>query len=312
MKYDALVKRTFPLLVCVLLATAAHFQATGFAALMDAMWAASTPPIQPSPQRAPPRDAHEERASGAIIVARNPFDSVTGPLDATGAPLDQTLPAKPLAGNPHEDPVCDAGRVTLIAASDDPAWSFAVIVDSARRALLRRQGDEIAGGAVQAIAWDRVWLTVEGARCQLRLGDVAKPAKPSTRPAPKPGNPGRGRLPREISERIQRISERDFNVDRTAIDLILEKQSELLRTARMLPVKEDGKVVGFRLLRVAGDSLLGALGMKTGDQVRSINGFSLADPQKALEAYTRLRTAENLTVALQRDGKDTSIAFHIR
>ncbi|MFS8065653.1 MAG: hypothetical protein ACMG6S_04695, partial [Byssovorax sp.] len=61
-----------------------------------------------------------------------------------------------------------------------------------------------------------------------------------------------------------------------------------------------------------GDSLLGTLGLKTGDQVKAINGFELSDPQKALEAYSRLRSADNLSLTIQRAGKDATIDFHIR
>jgi hypothetical protein len=36
------------------------------------------------------------------------------------------------------------------------------------------------------------------------------------------------------------------------------------------------------------------------------------DPQKALEADAKLRAASDLSVAVQRSGKDATIAIHIR
>jgi general secretion pathway protein C len=38
----------------------------------------------------------------------------------------------------------------------------------------------------------------------------------------------------------------------------------------------------------------------------------MSDPQKALEAYARLRSAERLTVTLNRRGKPMNIDFNIK
>ena len=43
----------------------------------------------------------------------------------------------------------------------------------------------------------------------------------------------------------------------------------------------------------------------------TINGFEIASPEKALEAYARLRTASRLRVQLNRAGKPIEINLHI-
>ena len=48
------------------------------------------------------------------------------------------------------------------------------------------------------------------------------------------------------------------------------------------------------------------------DRLQSINGFEMGDPQKALEAYTKLRTADRLTVSVNRHGKPVNIDFNIK
>ena len=73
-----------------------------------------------------------------------------------------------------------------------------------------------------------------------------------------------------------------------------------MRQARIVPEKENGKVVGIRLFGVKPDTLLGTLGMENGDRLEKINGFDMASPEKALEAYARLRTADHLTVSVNR------------
>ena len=109
-------------------------------------------------------------------------------------------------------------------------------------------------------------------------------------------------MPDDIKKGIQRVSATEFNIDRGVVDKILENQAELMRQARIVPEQENGKVVGIRLFGVRPDTLLGTLGMENGDRLQTINGFDMASPEKALEAYARLRTADHLTVSVNREG----------
>jgi general secretion pathway protein C len=38
----------------------------------------------------------------------------------------------------------------------------------------------------------------------------------------------------------------------------------------------------------------------------------MASPDTALEAYSKLRSADNLTVAVQRRGRNVNLQYHIR
>src|SRR6202021_3943381 len=107
---------------------------------------------------------------------------------------------------------------------------------------------------------------------------------------------------------IQKISANEFKIDRGVVDKILENQAELMRQARIVPEQENGKVVGIRLFRVRPHPLLGTRGMENGDRLQTINGFDMTSPEKALEAYARLRTADHLTVEVNRKGSNTNLA----
>jgi general secretion pathway protein C len=85
-----------------------------------------------------------------------------------------------------------------------------------------------------------------------------------------------------------------------------------MRQARIVPEQENGRVVGIRLMGVRPDSLLSTLGMQNGDRLQTINGFEMASPEKALEAYARLRTADKLTISLNRGGKAMNLDYDIR
>jgi general secretion pathway protein C len=327
MGFDAILKRYFAAVVCLLLGMAAYLQASGMGQLV-----ASSVGLDPSAVPiAPPAREHAAAAaassdhvtSAAAILTRNPFDSVTGPLDGKTIDLPAPTIKDESSRDPYDDPSCDAAKVLMIVASDDPQWSFAALAGSDGKSVLRRQGDDVGGQTVFFIGdlrseerrrsdprnlYDRVWLTsATGARCQMEVGGKA-PVKTAPKAADKKGKG----VPDEIAKGIHKKGENEFDVERRVVNSILENQADLMKSARIVPEKEGDKIVGIRLFGIKPDSMLGMLGLENGDRLQSINGFEMSDPQKALEAYAKLQTADHLTVAVNRHGKAQNIDFNIQ
>jgi general secretion pathway protein C len=326
MGFDAILKRYFPGVLCALIAIAAYFQASGMGHLV-----ASSVAVDSSPAAAatPPRHSVsgpaanlDHTTSAEAILSRNPFDSVTGPLD--GKPLDLPMNRPAMNTDPYQDPACDGPRVLLITQAEDPAWSFTAVAGSDGKTVLRRQGDEINGQTVYYVGWDRVWFTSSaGSRCQAVFGKQSPGSARASAPVPAPAAAGsatagaaarRGaKVPPEIAAKIHKVSETEFNVERSVVDQILENQADLMRSARIVPDKDGGdKVVGIKLFGIRPDSLLGTLGLENGDRLSSINGLEMSDPQKALEAYARLRSADRITVSINRKGKPMNLDFNMK
>jgi general secretion pathway protein C len=331
MGFDAIFKRYFAAVVCLLVGVAAYFQASGMGSLVASSVAldpSSLPVTPPPPPRAVPAATSQEHvSSAAAILSRNPFDSVTGPLDGKQIELPTIEHKEETNRDPYDDPECDVAKAILIVASDDPEWSFAALAGSDGKSMLRRQGDEIGGYKVSFIGdrrsaeqrreakhdlFDRVWLeSSSGQRCQVRVGGKA-PVKGAAPPKEATGPKPKSSVPKDIADKIHKVSETEFNVERSVVDSILENQAELMKSARIVPEKEGDKVVGIRLFGIRPESLLGTLGIENGDRLQSINGFEMGDPQKALEAYTKLRTADHLTVSVNRHGKPVNVDFNIK
>ncbi|MCA9621912.1 MAG: general secretion pathway protein GspC [Myxococcales bacterium] len=305
-------ERAWPLSKLLLVGTAAYLQAQGVASLVASEVAPDR--VVPLPPTTSPTIPRDPPPSGAAILARNVFDSEVGPLDGSAVVPPPPEPEPVVAVNPADVPKCDFGYVRLIVAGD-PSYAFASIEGKDRKSSLYRVGDVVASHRLHRIAWDRVWLGEPESRCQMRLSDEAPTPKPKRVTRPKrPRKRGRRtpRLPRNLADKITRISDTHYKVDRSALGAILEQQTRLMRRTRARPVKEDGEVVGLRLSRIRRGTLLDTVGLKNGDVIRSINGFNLGDPQKALEAYGRLRTANHLGVEIQRRGKPVTIDFDIQ
>jgi general secretion pathway protein C len=312
MGFDARLKRLFPFVLCGLIALVAYFQASAVGDLVGSVLGETAP--APRSKTVAPAGAPDEKRSGQPILDRNPFDSQTGSL--TGA--DEEEPEEEGDEEPApalgDVPPCTFGRVVVITTNSDPAWSFAFIEDAGGKRTLRHVGDAVDGHTLEALAWDRVYLLQGDRRCQMRLGE--KIAKGSSKPKPaEEERPARGRndrLPDELAAKIRKVSETEFEVERSVVDEILEQQTQLMRRTRMKPVKEGDKVVGLEVSRVRPGTLLDVLGLEDGDQMQSINGFDLSNPQKALEAYGRLRQADSLSLKIVRGGAPVTIEYRIR
>lgn len=318
-RLDRSLRRSFWMLPALLLAVAALCSAQAVNALVGAGLQVDAQDLARPPSSLArlvfPRAAARPRSASAIL-ARNPFDHVTGPLLAAPPSTEANEgPAQLDTSDPLNAPMCDGLDVDAIAASDDVDWSFAAISSKGQESHLVRRGAKVPGkGVVYFIGWDRLWLSGDSGLCQAKLFGAKKPPPPrvavvtahvTTRPGPKPLDP-------ELRKGIQAISATEFNVDRSVVDRILEDQAELMRQARIIPVQENGRVVGVRMVGVRPDSLLGVLGMQNNDRLQTINGFEVANPEKALEAYARLRTADKLTISVNRAGKNMNLDYNIR
>jgi general secretion pathway protein C len=324
MALDRLLKRHFWAVLLVLVAIAAFFDAQGIMQVVGASLGADDKQLAAVPlaARVPPApvSAGGHATNADAILSRNPFDSITGPLNLVPAQVeevDASLPPPDLT-DPFNAPDCDGVKVLIIAASADPDWSFAALETPTEKGktFLRRRGGDLAGKTVSFIGWDRVWMTSGSQLCQTQMFKPPPPpsAVASAAPPPPAAAPAGGAAPvsDDIKKGVQRVGPNEFKVERSVVDKILENQADLMRQARIVPEQENGKVVGIRLFGVRPDTLLGTLGMENGDRLEKINGFDMASPEKALEAYARLRTSDHLTVAVNRRGQEMNIDYNIQ
>lgn len=304
MRMDLALKKSFGWVIAALIAVAAYFQAAGISHLVGAAVGIDRSP-SPSPAGPIARsfvpEVFDHSTAATAILARNPFDSITGPLGGDVVPEG----AAPTAAIRDIGP-CETARVVLISASDDPSWSFASISSEGGRGVLRRVGDEVGAFSVESIERNRVRLTSKQFRCEAVLGAAPIAAKQPPPPPPGAGPAKPGGVPPEIAAGIRQTGERSFTVQRSALDLILARQAELFGRMRIAPDKEGLRVAGIRP-----DSLLGSLGIQNGDHLQKINGFDIADPHSALEAYSKLMHASSLVISATRGGQPLNFDLKI-
>jgi general secretion pathway protein C len=323
------LKRAFPALLTVPVAAIAYFQGSAVANLVaDAL-------LPPRAREAQVRPVHRPTVQSPIsahaILEHNPFDHATD-LSPT-PPAPSTTPAPSASStldvsDPLHAETCQDISVEIVSEATDPTESIAMLQEQKEKSgIARRVGDAIGDYRVEYIGFNQlehspaVWLSQGSTLCQAVLfGDEPEKAKgaPNTahkaapKPPPKPAS-GQGALPEKIASKIQKVSEKEFDVDRSVVNEVLENKATLMRGTRMVPRKgKDGKGVGIALFGVRPNTLLGTLGLKNGDTIDKINGFDISDPEKALQAYARLRTADGLQIEITRRGKPETIQLNLK
>jgi general secretion pathway protein C len=265
------------------------------------------------------------------ILARNAFDPSTGPLwppkPAEAPPAEEAeetiVEEQPIPG--QMPPACD-DKVKLVAtvfSERFPDWSFATLGSGSDAPLLYRIGGKVTDRELVSVYPRSVYLRqTNGRLCSLTLFGTPSAAKPSAAPAA-PAEPtpapavastaASGSLGEaELDAAINKQSESSYTVQRDFVDKLLSNQAEIMRSARIVPHEENGQVVGVKLYGIRRNSLLGKLGMQNGDLLRTINGYDMASPDSALEAYAKLRSAANLSVAVTRRGQPMALEYNIQ
>lgn len=331
---DQLLRKHLWVINLVSLAMAAFFLATGTGALISLLFVTEPaddslrPVARRSPQAARDREPRFVKRDGRDICVKNIFNYKNRPC-AEELVVEPDVPEEgddeePTGGVPE---YC-SGDSKLVAtmASSDADWAFAMI-KSEGKTMPFRIGDKVPDlGMIKRVGWRLVLIDPDsGADCLLDLYPVAegetKTARAS-RATPTPTRRSsrsrrrRGRLSPELQKQIEEgidvVSATERNIDRGLVDSLIENSSALMSQARILPYEREGQVQGFKLYGIRRNSLLGKLGLRNGDIVNSIGGIEMSSPDRALEAYTKLRSADDIVIDFTRRGRRQSMDYNIR
>lgn len=92
-------------------------------------------------------------------------------------------------------------------------------------------------------------------------------------------------------------------IQRAALDEVLDAGlGAFLGRVTTSPSLDNGRFVGFRVVELRDRSLFDGVDLQPGDVVVSVNGQAIERPEQAFAAWTGLRVASEIAVALVRDG----------
>lgn len=203
-------------------------------------------------------------------------------------------------------------KLVGLFAEDDPATGVAFIADAAGVQAAYRVGAELPGGSrLRGVFSDRVLLDRNGRQESLRIeiepaAGLAGAAHTGT---PTPMGTA---IPSGIAPMAPSIPGA-ANVDwaevqkRTGMD-----PAELAKQVRVLPVIENGAVVGMRVSGGTATPMIAKLGLQPDDIVTAVNGISVRDVGRAQEVMASVRDAQSVSVTVRRDGKEQTLNVDLK
>jgi general secretion pathway protein C len=247
------------------------------------------------------------------VLGRNIFCSTCDPPkppdSTTAPPVDENHP--PITGLPlallativSANPSVSAA--TIFNTSTFKSGSYGVgdiIPDAGRVKRIHPKSVDFVNKTSNRV--ERVELLPTGS------APVAQAAPPPP-PAAEPANPDSDLLA-AVDKGVKKIDENKYDIDRALVDKILADPTVAARSARIVPSIKDGKPNGFKMYAIRPNSLFAKIGLQNGDTISSINGFDMSSPDKALEVYTKVRSATSLSVSLIRRGQPVNMDYSIK
>ena len=309
---ETLLRRYLWAIDLAVIAICATFAGRAAATAIDSAMARIAPPAKRA-ARPPVASSGASVYSKEIepILNRNIFCSTCPPILAKAKPDDTGPPPPP----PLQKTSMNVKVLAIMYAPPpvDPRWSIAIIRDNDDKSSgPYGVGSKLRDATISDIEEARVYLDFGNGR-QEYIDLLDLPAATPGAPAPvAAAAPSTDPFSAELDRGIKKLSENNYEVQRGTVDSLLGNMGALAKGARIVPETRDGKSAGFRLFSIRPDGPFAKIGLQNGDVISAINGLEMNSPDQALMIYTKLRTANHLSVAVERNGQKITKDYNIR
>jgi general secretion pathway protein C len=189
-----------------------------------------------------------------------------------------------------------------VTGSEEQA--YAVIEDTQKREQnLYRIGDSIQNAVVKMIRRAKVVLQVEGRDEVLAMEEIQQGTQRSTsrRVSRQPSRHSQNNV------RTQRVSMR-----RSMINEAINDVTKLMTQVKIQPHMEDGQPDGLAISNIKPNSIFRRMGLRNGDVLKKVEGQDIRTVDDALRLYDSMKTADSVSVVIQRRGSLRNIDYTIR
>ncbi len=209
------------------------------------------------------------------------------------------LAAPPPAPSAAPEDLAVAG----VVVGRTPERSSAILTAGGRTRVVA-VGESAFGGRLVSVSADGVALEFGAERVRLRLPTAApapaplaapaRPSVPSGAPPEDPETPAREMSRVEVQRRLG------------------EEIPRILAETAVVPVMEEGRVVGVQITRLPEGSLLTDAGLRTGDVLTRINDTDIDGMATLIGLWPRLQSASELRAVVRRNGQTFSLRVSLR
>ncbi|MHB1844078.1 MAG: type II secretion system protein GspC [Deltaproteobacteria bacterium] len=264
--------------------------------------------IRPAPRGAESTPVLGSKGTEEPLLSPEAFAKMMGMTLPEPAPLPDASSGGPDAEKPADlssEPVRTSLHAQLFATvlANRPQWSLCTLRDLTQNdTSVYMVGDTFMGAKVLDIQDLRVIFLNDGHREFLDLDQAAPAVAPMAGVAKK----------EDLGAGIRKLDDHHYQIERSTVNGALSNLNDLAMQARIVPSFKNGQANGFKLFSIRPDSLYSKIGVQNGDVIQRINGFDMNSPDKALEAYTKLRSASSLDLSVERNGQTVNYHYAIQ
>jgi type II secretion system protein C len=190
-----------------------------------------------------------------------------------------------------------------LVRSPSPTRSVAILRSEGRTRVVA-VGETAFGARLVSIGADAVQLDVGGRPVELKLAPT--PVASTLPPAPRTAS-----LPADAPPEDPATPARDMEKRQVQIRLG-EEMNRILSDTALVPVIEDGRVVGVQVTRIAEGSLLTDAGLRAGDVLTRVNDTTIDGMASLIALWPRLQSATELRAVVLRGGQPFSLRVTLR
>ncbi len=201
-------------------------------------------------------------------------------------------------------------RLLGILATNDDQPAFAIINGGSGGEQVLGVGDDIENAVLREIHHEHVIIENRGKRERLELPklDLASaittvPSSAAQAAEPVQSNASDGSL----------VDVNDLPQTPGALrDYLVRNPATMQQLVSIGAYRENGKVIGYRLMPKQDTAILRNYGIEPGDVVTSLNGVRLDNQRRGLKALRQLVTASNIDMTVLRNGAEIPISIALQ
>ncbi len=156
-------------------------------------------------------------------------------------------------------------------------------------------GQKIGVATLIGIGREKIWVRIGGEKIEIKVGESTAQVGQNAPAATRTGN---------VITKV--LSRQEVN------EKILGNPNAIYQGAAFGPNLVNGQIDGYKIHRVNPDHVFYSLGARSGDIIKSVNGYPLSDTERMFELWKSVKTMPRVEVVILRNGQEMKFDFHIR
>lgn len=103
-----------------------------------------------------------------------------------------------------------------------------------------------------------------------------------------------------------------ITTDRETISGVISRVHNIMRNMKIRPYSANGEKCGIAITMLNENGILKEIGIKQGDIIKTVNGFTLNSPYQIFNAYRKLKDKDKLVVNISRRAKPLVLTYRVK